>query len=491
MAGSSKVSVASRTRSIGADRSIFVGFLVLFPLLIYPQFLVEMVWEHRGIYFSNGELVYYVPRLVAMLLLALLTRRSWTMKGWFPKILVGNAVWISFVTVLHPDADGLWYTLGGNIGRLDGLLYQFLLVGVGMTAYGLVLGADNTAWRLRFRSTMAFTGLIPAVLVLLQGAGADPVGWFVWGKPLPFASATLGHPGFAACVLLISTLVALVIAADLRRNLSWWITVLALEAGALGVTGNRTALIALAGGSVTVLLLKTTRLRLVLVTLALVLAASGSLAPKWIGASTTNGEQHLVNTNTLDTRLQLWQIAGHALTKSAETLVTGFGSGGLLYAAIEQLPAAALVPFWRLERGWGASTVERFAYSSNGPQYRDVLATAVLKSPAGEVRTDEFYPSVDKAHDYFLDRSLGYGVVDALLWAILFLAPILRAFRRGATDSLGLVPVAAALIVYGITWFGAVQTEPLQLIVLAAMWAVPAKLDVGNVKSASPVINGT
>ncbi len=468
-----KAAVTAPTRARRTDRALLLLFLILYPLLFYPQYLVAMVWEHKGIYFSNGELVYYIPRLIALLLLAGLTWRAWTLAGWFPKILLANALWITFVTVLHPDPDGLWYTLGGNLDRLDGLVYQLLLVGVGMTAYALQRRAtgDGRVWTERVGATLALSGLLPALVVLLQGAGADPIGWLVWGKPLPFASATLGHPGFAACTLLISSLLALGAAGRSHRSAAW-IGVLVVEATALGVTGNRSALVALAVGTLLAWTMRRTRVTFLLAALTLLVAIGGSLAPKWVGPTTTNGEAHLVNGRTLETRLQLWRAAGHALITSPDAFLSGYGSAGLLYAALEKLPTDALVPFWRLEKGWGTDTVEHFGYASNGPQYRDVIATAVLRSPDGIVRTVQFYPGLDKAHDYFLDRALAYGVVDAVMWAVLFLVPLARALvsRESRPELAAFAPVVAALLVFGVTWFGVVQTEPLQLIVLAILW---------------------
>ena len=495
MAASSQASVTSKRDARESDRALLLVFLVAYPLLVYPQYLIEMVWQRRGIFFSNGELVYYIPRLVAMLLLVLLTWRSWTLRGWFPKLLVANGVWIAFVTVLHPDPDGLWYTLGGNLDRLDGLAYQMLLVGVGMTAYGLWRRAPLRVGggSQRVPAAMALSGLMPGALVLLQGAGVDPIGWLVWGKRLPFASATLGHPAFVACLLLISALLTLHIVDVGRRKLAW-IAVLVVEATALGVTGNRSALIALVAGLTIVWWTRRTRATVVLGAIVLLLAVAGGLAPKWFGSTRTNGEAHMVDPQTLETRLQLWHIANRVLLSSPNTFLTGFGSAGLLYAAIEKLPPKALVPFWRLEKSWAPDTVVRFTYASNGPQFRDVIATAVLRSPNGKTHSLQFYPGVDKAHDYFLDRALAYGVVDTVLWALLFLVPLGRALLRRvlSPQHAALCAVIGALLVFGITLFGVVQTEPLQLVVLASSWgALGASARGREHVSAPPVANGT
>ncbi len=477
------------SRSKVSDRVVFLVFLVAYPLLVYPQYLIEMVWQHRGIYFSNGELVYYVPRLVALLFVILLTWRSWTLVGWFPKLLLANAAWIGLVTALHPDPDGLWYTLGGNLNRMDGLVYQILLMGVGMSAYGLVVRAGRGAGEgaQGVQMGLAAAGIGPAALVLLQGAGVDPVGWAVWGRPLPFASATLGHPGFAACILLIGALAALDLA---NRNVGGrlWAAPLLVEAAALGVTANRTSLIALAVGAALYLALRPSRSLLMLAAVTVALALGGSLSPKH-HMTEAGAETHLVSAETLATRERLWHVAGEALTSSPGAFLTGFGSMGFLYVALKLLPPRALVPFWRLQKGWTRDKVESFAYTSNGPQTRDVIAKAVLRTPDGSTKTVQFYPGVDKSHDYFLDRSLAFGVPDALLWLALFLGAGLRALRAapGRAALLGLAAAVAALLVYGLTWFGVVQTEPLQLIVLAILWAATER----RASRAPPVASGT
>lgn len=486
-----------------SERIAFLVFLVVYPVLFYPQYLVDIVWRHQGIFFSNGEVVYYIPRIVALLLLVLLTWRSWTLEGWFPKLLVAEGAWVVFVTLLHPDPDGIWYTLFGNLDRFDGLVYQLLLVGAGLTAYGLYRRSarQGGAWPRRVEAALALAGVVPAVLVLVQAAGVDPIGWMMWGRSLHRASATLGHPGYAAYVLLVSTLLALDLAASAPRR-GFWLSILVLLAVGLGVTGNRTGLIALAVAVGLFMIVRRSRSALLFGALALILALGGSLSPKWIHEYPANGEtrlaggeSHLFTAETLASRAQLWRAADRLLASSPQTLLTGVGSGGFLYATQKLLPPNALEPFWSIVKGWEDDTVKSFTYVSNGPQYRDVIAEATLRGRDGAIRTESFYPGVDKAHDYFLDRTIAYGSLDALLWLVLFVGaiamPVRRAWRRDAFEGLGFAVAAAALLVFAITWFAVVQTEPLEVVVLAAAWVTVNGPTRRRHADAPPVANGT
>ncbi|MCX7741367.1 MAG: hypothetical protein N2047_10155, partial [Meiothermus sp.] len=136
-------------------------FVLLLPVFIYPAYLLEGLGQ--PIFIPDGEKVHLVPRLLLLALTALMGWRFWRAKGLFGGLLLGYMAPVILSTLNTSDPGGWAFLLFGPKARMDGPVYQALLVLLGLAAYNAL--RLQVALMERLLWALVVAGSVQAVLV--------------------------------------------------------------------------------------------------------------------------------------------------------------------------------------------------------------------------------------------------------------------------------------------------------------------------------------
>lgn len=463
-----------RPRGEVAWAAVLVVFIASFPFLAVPA--------------ASSEDSYLLPRVALLALFGLVGllvpggARDHRRFRWLALLLLVHAGLVLVSGVTHPDEDGWVFVLLGADRRVDGLLYQAALVLAGIAAARLfVTSTIARTWGLR---ALLAVGVLQAIQLVGQRLGVDPYATALYGRPFPSVAGSFGHPGVAAGFLLPLAVIAAVLTARSqpgRLRLVLGATAVACAVG-VGVTENRTAWLALLG----VLALWTLAERRVAALATALAVGAGAVVGSSALPVRAGHEQSVVETRTLETRLGMWRLALDTVGSIPGQPLIGGGPDAFRLALLRRGEVAPLLPIYRLEYGWPVDWELRDPrlVHLEGQPIRSTLVSGLLVRPDDTVVPVFYKVNIDKAHNLFLDRWLAYGLLDALLWVALAVAPLLWQFRFGTTCGRAYAWAVVALGVYYLTWFPFPQLEPLHLLLIALCWLEPSV--VGPARSGRP-----
>lgn len=477
---------------VDAGSTLLVGFVALFPLVLVP-----------GALFSSPPIIddpvraqameqfFFLPKLIVLCvfgLLALLEARKKSWRSVWVGLLVAHLSLVIFSALNAHDT--ITYLLLGGQQRMDGVIYQFALVLIGVFAYQTFARDQNSISSV----LVAFVGAgaVQAALVIVQQLGFDPVATFVRWKSFNAPGGSIGHPGMVAGLLLPAIIVAIWSYLNARepRAKIWWAVAATLLAVGLSVVSNRTALLGLGIGLLFVIVQRRSleALGVSALVIIVVLFARNAIP------SPTAPTRDLVSTQTLETRRMIWPLALRAARATPGQPFIGGGPDAFRLWVLRSKPLEGFVPLLGLELGWPSNTQITHAEVVQFPAtpIRDSVLRVQFAQYGDKQNITRDYPiTLDRAHDLTLDRLVAYGGLSALIWLVLYLFPLLRpvwdALARGRIKTIqngglefsrnplrvlsgGLIGAVLALCVYYLAWFPVMQVEPLHLILLAATW---------------------
>lgn len=436
-----------------------IGFIFVYPLLLVPS--------------ATSEGSYNTPRLILLLLVGLVAlvqeKTRATYRDPFILFLLAHVLLALLSTALHPDPDGSIFSLVGSEERGDALLYQLGLTLIGIFAYGTL--RHRPAALRSLAVTFLVVGALESVVVMFQRFGYDVLVWLIGHPGRNFISGTIGHPGMVAGLLLPTLLVGLGLYFFGVRRHVWVLVLLFIVAIGIGVTANRSSYFALLAVLVLVVLQRRT-----LGTLALcaLLAVSVYGAKNYLPIASGGTSGSYTNTTTLSTRLMIWQLALDAIPLIPGEPFIGGGADAFQLTLVRDVPIEKLAPLMRLELAWPDDhilTGIHPLYQPDQPLRSWSYLYTFEDTDGNPVEPQAHQVNLDRAHNFLLDRVLAYGVLDALIWLLLYGIAIWRGLRAQGALERGLAWALLAVGIYYLTWFPVIQVEPLHLIMVAALWA--------------------
>lgn len=457
-----------------AQRLLFI-FTWVYPLVLFPGalFMPLAQWQNSG--YDSAELFQLLPKICFLFLVGLIgfmiarpiTWREplvWLLGGHLGLVVLGSIV----------SKDDFTFSFLGPPRRMDGIFYHLGLVLLGIFAYSTIKRNPQKGLHITL-SGLFWSGLIQAAVALLQRLGVDLFSPLVRYFPYNAPVGTIGQPGMLAGLLLCAFLATLVLYKFTEGKYRWGILLgLFVIAAAIGVSTNRSALIALVAGIVG-LNLSQRSLQLFLASMLSMLALLGG---KYLLPNAPGFERAYSDTLTFKIRLHIWGIALEELKKNPQFLLTGGGPDAFKLAMLRNPPVDLLLEAYRQELGW--------------PSNAKISKVQIWQDPNASIRVKQIWVTfeeygkqknytviydflLDKAHNLILDRLLDYGLLSVSIWVLLYLYPLWRNITYENWGFGGFAWILAGLFIYYLAWFPVVQVEPLHLVLIAAAWALLAQ----------------
>ncbi len=443
-------------------------FVVLLPIFIYPAYLIEGIG--KPIFIPDGEKVHLVPRLLLIGIVAILGWRFWGTRGLFSGLLAGFAITVVVSSLNANDPAGWTFTIFGPKQRMDGLVYQLLLVTLGIAAYGAICQSPHLLPRLLW--ALLVSGVMQALLVVLQSFGIDLVGPFIGGSSFKEYMGSMGHIGVAAGFLLVVAVASLSLLNVTRSHKTlFYLVILAIlfVSLGLGITQNRAAAYALVGSVVLFTLIGFSPQRF-LIGVGMVLATF--LVPQLL-PNKQNIERGYTNTATLESRFVIWQLAYESLRYIPGAPLIGGGPDAFLLTLTKHFSTERLLDFYRVEHQWPENTTIKEMKSFDPPDMGRDRLLRVYFSQYGDQKDVQgaYLVRLDKVHNMLFDRLVAFGIFASLIWLVLLTYPVCLVWRQKKLHNTTLWLVLPAIGIYYLAWFPVIQLEPIYMILIAGIWA--------------------
>lgn len=453
-------------------------FIVLLPIFIYPAYLVEGIG--RPIFIPNAETVHLIPRLLLVGAVAILGWRFWSTRGLFSGLLAGFAITVLVSSLNANDPAGWTFTLLGGKQRMDGLVYQFLLVALGIAAYGAIRQSPHLLPRILW--ALLLSGVLQAFLILLQSFGIDLVGPAIGGSSFKEYMGSMGHIGVAAGFLLVVAVASLSLLNTTHSNKTLFylviVGILFVSLG-LGITQNRAAAYALVGTVMLFTLIGFSPQRLLI---GIGMLLSTFLVPQLL-PDKQNIERGYANTATLESRFVMWQLAYESLRYIPGAPLIGGGPDAFLLTLTKHFSTERLLDFYRVEHQWPANATIKEIKSIDPPDMGRDRLLRVYFSEYGDRKDVQgaYLVRLDKVHNMLFDRLVAYGIFASLAWLVLLVYPVYLVWRQKKLHVSTLWLVLPAMGIYYLAWFPVIQLEPIYMILIAGIWAITV-LPISNDK---------
>ncbi|MCL6525377.1 MAG: hypothetical protein K6T57_00715 [Thermaceae bacterium] len=467
-----------------AQRSLFI-FALVYPLVLFPgaPFMPLAQWQNSG--YDSAELFQLLPKICFLFLAGLIGFMVSRPIPWREPLvwLLGGHLGLVVLGAML-SGDDFTFNFLGPPRRMDGIFYHLGLVLLGIFVYSTLRRDPQRGLRIALLG-LFWSGVVQAGVALLQRLGVDVFSPLVRYFPYNAPVGTIGQPGMLAGLLLGSFLAALVFYRLSEGKPRWGILLGVLViAAAIGVSTNRSALIALVVGLVGLNLSQ----RSLGLFGASILAMLALLGGKYLLPNPHGFARGYGDTLTFKIRLQIWQIALEEIQKNPRLLLTGGGPDAFKLAMLRNPPVDRLMEAYRQELNW--------------PSNATISKVQVVQDPDAPLRTKQLWVTfstygeyknhtvvydflLDKAHNFLLDRLLDYGLLSVLIWILLYLFPLWRDIPHKTSSFGGLAWILVGLFVYYLAWFPVVQVEPLHVLLIAVTWAllVPERISIRSVRT--------
>jgi hypothetical protein len=452
-----------------AKGSWLLIFCFAYGFIFFPGalFYKPVVIEQENL-FQATELFLVFPKLLffgILTLLGFLECRP-TINFKHPLVRVVSVYFLFVVISSLMSNDQLTYILLGARGRFDGLIYQSFLCLFIVSAWQTLKNFPDLPKRLIF--WLLLGGFIQAVIYMGQYFGFDPLTIARRWQPLETPVGLLAHPGFVAGLLMPLLLIATV-QIDSFKNTKWFFYMfLFVNAVTISIISNRTALLACVLGLMGILLVRRTLQSLVLTGVVLLtLFYARDVLPQ------PNALRDLQDSTTTKTRLMMWNLTLKLLPEIAGAPWIGGGSDALRLAQLRNPPVEDLTNLTRLELGWTDKTVLKKVevIPGAGETERDqMLRFDFVQLEGKPARFIDLEFSWDKAHNFWLDRLVAYGIFSVFIWLFIYLYPIYWSWRFGSQANIIWTWVTLGILFYYLTWFPVMQVEPIHVVVALMAW---------------------
>jgi O-antigen ligase len=440
---------------------LLLGCLALFPFLIIP-----------GRDGESGWLLGKIGLLAVIGLLGLVQAKGWKdYRNVVSLLLIAHLVLV-VISILN-GRDDLVVNIFGHTGRADGLLYHVTLVLFGLVVYRVANSSHQFSTNLL--RVFIFSALLQALIVILQRVGIDLIGPMLQGKPYLRTIGTMGHESFVAS-LLTPTIIALffykIKVNSARLSLALQGSLLLLISIGFGVCVSRASLL----GVFIVLILITLIYRKKSFFAGLAVVSIGvyfgyALLP----TAGLNAEKEVVSASTLFTRIEIWRLAFSSLREMPGQPFIGSGPDAFQKVLLEKIPVEDIMEQFRLEYAWpeNAKIKEIQTFYEPEKPIRTKFWMVYFDDFGTEENAYRLYTlTLDKAHNFFLDRLLSFGGVNLIVWLIFYSVPLWWGIRQKSTTALAFAWSLFAIGIYYLTWFPAVQLEPVHLTIACCLWGL-------------------
>jgi O-antigen ligase len=446
--------------------TLLLAFLAIYAFLVGFWFSTDTI-------FATPEMGWIFPRVLLLGLVAfigLLQIRSIKEYLNFFSILLLVQLVLAAISTFLPN-DALQLKLLGPDRRMDGFLYHIGLTFFGLLVYRLA-ATKNIVWLVT--NTLTIVGFVEAIIVILQRLGIDLYSILLHGLPANRINGSLGHYGYVAGFLLVPLFMGFYSFWTAKSRFKVLVTIsMVLMAIAIGITTTRTAYFAMLVALPFVLFIKRD-----LITLALLIVVG--IVPSqvnWFVPNPTGiaAERQYTDTSTLTTRLMFWNIAQKVAPTISGMPLIGGGPDAFKLAIIKSLPIDDYLKVVRLEYAWPEDTqVESFkVLAAEDTPLRSRMLLVLFSHWSGEGKPGRMYNyELDKAHNFIIDRILSYGLLNALIWIVLYAAPLFFAFRSKELEQKILGVTILAVAIFYQAWFPVVPVEPYHLTLVALAWGI-------------------
>ena len=412
-----------------------------------------------------------LPRVLALLIFGILGILSYSkhqaLRHPFALLILTQLLFVILSSLLVEDE--MHYKLLGPRYRYDGLLYQIGLALLALFIYKVVLQLPKLSSKILLWGLFIAASL-EALYVTLERFNIRLLGYQQLDIPMNRINGSLGHPGMVAGLLVVGLLVAFWLIWNSHNKLKLIVALgFVLLAMALGITNNRTSYLALLGVLPFILLIRRNFVTLAMIFVAALLPYfSKNILPNNLGF-----DRQYSDTSTLDTRLAFWKLS---LTRVLPTIsgmpLIGGGPDALVLALIRDLPPEDYLNALALERGWPEGKIENYTVIEGEGSSRDKALNIYFSDAIDKSKGQLFFYYLDKAHNFFIDRLLAYGPINAFIWLILYAFPILMGLFSKNKDLKLLAICLMCISIYYLAWFPVISVEPYHVALMAIAWAL-------------------
>jgi O-antigen ligase len=445
---------------IPATKKIINSIFLIF-LLIYPNLYIPVV---------NLLVSYSFPRLFLLLIVsifAILIAKNILDSKLFLFFIVLNLI-LSTISLFNPNEDEPIFTILGNDSRIEGVLYQILLIFFIVIAYFYI--KKNTWGNLFLTLNVALSF---QAIIIFQQYIQNPLE--IFGIPLTFVtygevSGIVGRAAFAASLMLPIVFLGFIRLYDKSLIVSFISLLTILFSNlAINLTENRSSIIAATFALTIFLFFNINKLKnALLISLCILIVNFGTQ----ILPGNLNANRNLSDPQTFETRIEMWKIAVRLLPESWGFPIWGGGTGAVKLNIAERLPIRDLMVVLQKEYKW---------QSNNNIKKIELLSpkTAPIRQKAYKIlykdgSTKIAFQVIDRTHNFFLDRVYSIGLIGAIFWMIFYIYPIFAYFRlkpyQKTFEQLAVTMALIAIQFYYIFWFSVMQVEPIHVTVALMAW---------------------
>ncbi len=468
-----------------STKSIFIIFFIalafVYPNLYYPVINPLVSWS--------------LPRIILLLLsfiLTILALKSIKIKGFLLFFVVINIFLVS-IQFFNPLEDELIYTILGVDDRLDGIAYQFLFIVFIIFANYCIRILNNKTKSFLYFSLIS-AGVIQSIVLVHQYTWV-PLDlifrkiYFRFDSPMGLT----GHAGYTAGLLVPLIIIGIFTTQSKNRIISILSYVFtAIICFGLNLTQNRSSLIALSIVLIFWIFISLKNIKKIsfMVLCVILINFSENILPK-----NPTSSRDLSNPQTLTTRLEIWKFSTELLPQSWGFPFWGGGTGNLKLQITDQLPIEKLMLFYEKEYGWQSSKNIKKITPLNEKDAPKRQRMYLVKYNDGELKPVRL--TLDRAHNFFLDKAFSIGLIGAVVWMIFYIYPIVAYFRlkpyQKTFEQQALSMALIAIQIYYIFWFSVMQVEPIHVVVALMAWvgierakAMPDPITQGLSSNISP-----
>jgi hypothetical protein len=462
------------------DYKWLLYFVFLYPFIIFPGGLFDKPKViDEAVIFAVVENYWLLPKVAVLSFFAILgtlkTYRLWQKSAFLSLIVVH--VSLAVISSLNSQDEITWILLGPQ-RRLDGLIYHISLSLIAVSSYYTFKNSRNKIYCDFLRFLIA-GGVIQSLIIGLQLYKIDVVGALTYVQPINVPAGTMTHPGVLAAWLVCIIMLGLILLLEKPKDI-FLICGLFIVAMGLGFTKNQTAVYSLIFFSVVWSFIHRKRYFI----LCNLLIFSGIL----IGPALLPGVQGFsrdpLETRTLKTRVQIWNLAWGATGNIPFFPFIGGGTDAFRLSLLRNPPGQAYLDLEALESDWKNYEIKGFKFVKDEPLRISEYEVEFSKfdGKGGVVPGAPVILSIpvflDRAHNFFLDRLLSFGIFSVLTWFLLYFYPTfvyMKEFisKKWVFDyrNTGISIALIALSTYYLVWFPALQAEPLHVIFIAIAWS--------------------
>ena len=458
--------------------SILFTLLAIF-VFVYPNLYYPVV---------NPFLSWSVPRLVLLFvfaILGILSIKNLRMPKFLVFFILVNFVLI-FIQLFNQKEDEIIYTILGNDDRFEGIFYQFLVILFAVFAYYSLIIIKYSK---KFLLFLSLSGVFHTLVIINQ---YTLVPFNILGREISFTfdgvPGLTGRAGYIAGFLICVIAVSIYLSLEKSRfySILGYIFLL-MNCVGLSLLQNRSSTIAMTIGLVVWIFLRKVNLQFLLTLAVAIILINFS---DRIFVTNQSFVRNTADTTTLSTRFEIWKIAFKLMPDNWGFPFFGGGTGAFKLAISDKLPILDLMNFYQKEYNLqpNVNIKKTIIISDEKISKRQKTFVVFYKDKSQQV----YSLTLDRAHNFFLDKIFSIGLIGAVFWMIFYIYPIYAFFRLERSKRSfflqALVVTLIAVQIYYIFWFSVLQVEPIHIIVALMAWVALERIKNEPATTQLPVV---